>query len=196
MHLRMVTAAIVGVCIAAALLLSGEARVLAKPFTEPGQKSPSDALKELSGLLDRFGETDGNGIWKVVNEAKLAEVRKVAENNDALKNLEDWSYLKTEDCSLWLSDSFSDKWTLYEIPLGKIKTPIKTFSKCDECDGTLYLQTEDNEKAIVTTVFQENPTWISVTDENFVYPALSSLKRANQAAVDLSIAIRSCKDQN
>lgn len=200
MHKGMVTAAVVGPCIAVALLLgANQTRVLAKPFAQPGQKSASEALTDLSELFDRFGETDRNGLWLVMGDEKIAAVRKVVESNEALQEkLGDGSYLQSEDCVLWLSKSFDNQATLYKVPLSKIKTPIETFAKCDdECDGTLYVKTEDNEKAIVTTVLNKEPVaFVSVSNENYVYPSPSSLRRANQAAADLSILIRSCKVQN
>ena len=167
----------------------------ASAFARPPQKSAADALSELQQLFDRYGETDQAGRWGVASDEDITKARKIAESDPQLKDMEDWSFLESEDCSLWLTQAFSDQVSLYKIPLGKLKTPIHTYSKCDQCDGTLLLGTEDNEKAIITTLVTYSPRWISVTHENSVDPAFSSLRRADQAAADLSILIPSCRQR-
>jgi hypothetical protein len=111
--------------------------------------------------------------------------------------MEDWSFLDTDDCSLWLADEQSGQ-HIYKIPLGKLRTRIEIGNACgnNTCPASMELTTANNQKAIkhLTLYFSQelNSGSYKLVNESQVYVSLSSEHVIRQAIRDISVGIKAC----
>lgn len=159
--------------------------------------SLSEAISDLTDLFARFGKLDQGITWEVVSDKKIAEIKGIFAKTKELRDLEDWSFIDTDDCSLWLSND-NKGLHLYKIPLAKLRTASLTAeSECGECEALMELRTISNEHAIKhLTLFdfggQLNANY-ALADENFILLSMSGKRPLADAANDLKVAVKACQ---
>lgn len=157
----------------------------------PPPTTLEDAKADLQSLFEQYGQIDEDQTWSFTTDDTIRTVRNELEESPILRNLEDWSFLTPDPCTIWLTSVKGAIKSTYKIPLAKLTAHFLPFSSCPVCSGYIDLGTVENQRAIKEfTIYSFGSYRLANINDLFV--GLSSERLIKQAADDLVVGIKAC----